>query len=324
MRWLSAFVIGLCTTWSGFAVAQNPEPAATPSASAAQAEALFNEGRKLVSAGKFAEACPKFEQSERLDPALGTLLNLADCFERVGRVGSAYRGFLDAAARAESEGYSDAVRGARERAEALAPQVPKLVVIVPTQSNLRVTQDGQTLEPASWGQPIPVDPGAHHIAASAPGKQPWETNVVMEKGATKTVQVPELGEGASSAAGVALEPSDAVSPGSFQWTGARIGAVAAGGVGVVGIGLGTFFGLKSMSKRDDAEKHCTGSTCTDDEGVELRSDARAAGNASTVAFAAGAVALAAGAVLWFTARDAEAPTAGLRVGPTSVALTGSF
>src|SRR5512145_2755140 len=61
------------------------------------ARSLFDEARALVAAGKVADACPKFEESQRLDPGPGTLFNLADCYERSGRTATAWLTFLDVA-----------------------------------------------------------------------------------------------------------------------------------------------------------------------------------------------------------------------------------
>lgn len=49
------------------------------------ADVLFDEGTALMNAGKYAEACPKLEQSLKLDPGIGGMLWLADCYERAGR-----------------------------------------------------------------------------------------------------------------------------------------------------------------------------------------------------------------------------------------------
>src|SRR5258706_1569998 len=61
------------------------------------ARALFDEGRRLAGEGKYSQACPKLEESQKLDPGLGTLFGLADCLEHVGRTASAWSRFRDAA-----------------------------------------------------------------------------------------------------------------------------------------------------------------------------------------------------------------------------------
>src|SRR5690349_13986528 len=70
----------------------------------AAAQALFDDAKELVKSGKAAEACPKFEESQRLDPGLGTQLNLADCYERIGRTASAWTIYVEVAPAARREG----------------------------------------------------------------------------------------------------------------------------------------------------------------------------------------------------------------------------
>ena len=63
------------------------------------ARALFDEGRNLSAAGKYNEACVKLEESQRLDPGTGTMFNLADCYEHVGRTATAWSLYLEVASR---------------------------------------------------------------------------------------------------------------------------------------------------------------------------------------------------------------------------------
>ena len=82
-------------------------PAAAQSGGAnnrAAAEALFNEGRSLVAGGHYSDACPKFEASQQLDPGLGTLLNLAECYEKLGKTASAWAEYREAIPLARASG----------------------------------------------------------------------------------------------------------------------------------------------------------------------------------------------------------------------------
>src|SRR5262249_41463605 len=56
-----------------------------------QASRLFEDARRLMSEGRFADACPLLAQSDLLDPAVGTKMNLAKCYESLGRTASAWR-----------------------------------------------------------------------------------------------------------------------------------------------------------------------------------------------------------------------------------------
>src|SRR5215212_4797523 len=107
-----------------------PSVRAEGAPNAAAARALFGEGRKLAAQGKYREACPKFEESLRLDPGMGTQFNLADCLEHTGRTATAWAQFLDVAAAARAAAQSERERVARERAAALEPKLSRLTIEV--------------------------------------------------------------------------------------------------------------------------------------------------------------------------------------------------
>jgi hypothetical protein len=320
---LSLVVAVQATLWAGAA------HAADASASdQAAAQGLFEDAKKLTADGKYEEACPKFEESLRLDPAPGTQFNLGDCFEHVGRTASAWALFLNVASIAKSAGMADREKIARDRAAVLEPKLLKLTIVVPSPpAGGEIKRDGVVVGRGQWGSGVAVDPGAHVVSASAPGKKPWEKKV--DVASSITVEVPVLADAAATPVPLAEHPEGSTpsdNPGSTQ----RTLAIVAAGVGVVGLGVGTVFGLKDSSKLSDAESHCVGNSC-DATGVALRDDAIAAGNVSTVFFAVGIVGLAGAAVLWFTA-PSKSTTAhsAFRASPTvgkggaGMTLGGSF
>src|SRR4051794_7964766 len=159
------------------------------------AEALFQEGRKLVEEKKYAEACPKFAESQRLDPGLGTLLNLASCHELEGKTATAWAEFRQALGLAARESRPAAEQLARTHIDAITPQLSKITITVAPASEapgLQVSLDGQVLGKPAWGVAAPLDPGAHTIAATAPGKKSWSSQVVFAPSEAKTVEVPAL------------------------------------------------------------------------------------------------------------------------------------
>jgi hypothetical protein len=160
----------------------------------AAARALFAEGRKLVQTGHAAEACPKFEESLRLDFGIGTQFNLADCWERTGRTASAWALFLDVAAAARAAGQGEREEVARDRAKALEPKLSRLVVRVERPApGLEVQRDGVVLGPATYGTPVPVDPGEHQLTAHADGYATFSRYVeIPARPETVTVTLPEL------------------------------------------------------------------------------------------------------------------------------------
>jgi hypothetical protein len=302
--------------------------------------ALFDEAQQLMADGNVAEACSRFAESHRLDPQLGTLLHLSDCLEQNGQTASAWASFREAAELAHKRSDPRQVL-AEERAAALQPKLSKLRIEVAAGQDPKAThveRDGIVVASALWGTPLPMDPGPHTITASAPGRQRWTGTVVVPgNGSTVVIQVPmlesEIPRSPESSSASAVEPAeptdvaeDRPEP-SDDGLARRWPALVAGGVGVVGIAVGTVFGLKSQSKRNESDTFCTGNVCTDPRGVELRDEAIAAGNVSTVGFIIGGVGLAAGAVLWFALPGPSAPeSAALRlgVGASSVRVEGVF
>jgi len=287
-------------------------PAAAQDASnKAAAEALFRDGRTLYDQGKYPAACAKFAESQKLDPAPGTLLNLGGCYEKNGQTASAWATFKEAMAAAHVKGRTDWEDLARTRAAALEPTLSRLTIAVASKADgLAVTRDGNAVGSAEWGTAIPVDPGSHVVDAQAPSRKPFHQSIdVPSGGASLTVTVNEM-DPADEGGGGTPGPETPSSSGSTQRT---IGFVV-GGLGVIGIGIGTVFGLSAMSKENDATKnHCDASDHCDQTGVQLGKDAQSAATASTIAFAVGGVAIAGGVLLYFTApKGSSAPTVGLR------------
>src|SRR5262249_32467324 len=141
-----------------------------PPADAAAAEALFREGRRLLEEKKYGEACPKLQESDRLDPATGTLLALALCYEGDGKTASAWAAYVDAAGRARREDQKDRERAALDRAKSLEPKLSRVtLVIAPTVAalpDLAVTRDGTPVGRGALGTAVPVDPGPHTVVAT--------------------------------------------------------------------------------------------------------------------------------------------------------------
>ncbi|HEX8795529.1 MAG TPA: tetratricopeptide repeat protein [Polyangiaceae bacterium] len=325
-------------------VALAPGRASAQEQTEAAATALFDRGRSLMQQGKYAEACPKLAESERLAPSGGTLLNLGECYEHTGQTASAWAAWKDAAARANAAGKADVEKRALARAAALEPNLAKLAISVDSASDvpgLEVKRDGVKVGHAEFGLAIPVDPGTHVIDATAPSKQPFsgKVDVAPKQGnATLTVTLIDAPQTQAAPTPVAA-PSPASAPASAPaaaeeppstWSGQKTVALVVGGVGVVGIGVGSIFGLMAKSKNDQALQNCRTSTLCSQTGLDLTNDAKSAATVSTIAFIAGGVALAGGIVLWLTAPSSSRPTTGVRFVPlvgTSLgggALTGSW
>ena len=157
------------------------------------AERVFNEGRALMVAGRFAEACPKLEESQRLEPKGGTQLNVAACHERLGKIATAWVEFHDAVIAARTEGHPERERLAQQRVDALQPRLPWLTVTVAPGAgagDLTIQIDGATLLPIAHGKDMPVDPGEHRISATVAGEVVWETTLLFKEATRQSILVP--------------------------------------------------------------------------------------------------------------------------------------
>ena len=288
------------------------------------AQAQFEEGRRLVGEGKYAEACAKFADSERLDPSPSTVLNLANCWEKAGRMATAWATYKQAQSEAVAAKRPDYAATAERHAEALAPSLARLTILVPVPTEgLQLKRDGVSVDAAEWGTAIPIDAGAHVVEGSAPGYEKWSSTVdVPRDGVRVTVAIPTLEPLPPPAVAVAptgapsVTPVEATAPvpkearaaGQPQRT---VGAVV-GGAGLVGLGASGVLALVANSKNQSSMNGCSGSVCWTQSAYQARGDARSAGDAATVVFLVGAAALATGVTLWLTApRDVAGPPAAL-------------
>jgi serine/threonine-protein kinase len=314
-------------------------PAFAQSGNTAAAEALFQEGRTLFQAGKFAEACPKLAESNRLDPATGTLLTLALCHEGEGKLASAWAEFTDVEGRSQREGRDDRVKIAREHATALRPRLSTVTVEFAADAaqtpGLEVRVNGVSLGIGSFGVAVPMDGGEHRAEATAPGKAPWHgTFTLKPESDTVRVTVPVLTDAAVDAPPAAVTPAPTDAPATVSTdsgSGMRTAALITAGAGVVALGVGTYLAFDAKSDYDAAKKDCDGTVC-DGGPFQASEDARSQGTVATVVFVVGGAALATGAVLWFLAPSGseEAPSAaGIRVNrvgvvPGSMIVGGEF
>jgi hypothetical protein len=282
---------------------------AAPSAPSAQeramAEALFQQAKKLGAAGDLEKACKKFEESFEHDPTLGTKLHSAACYEELGRTASAWAAFSEAAAMALTAGDSERETLAKERVAKLEKQLPRLILEVPDSvEGMQVEVDGQNL--SSFGTALPIDPGSHRIKVFAPGYESWETTITVAKGAgTDTLSVPALVSTKDSGGARDGASKGASADGSVEFGGSstqRTVGFVVGGVGLVALAAGGYFGLQAQSKTEDADAHCSGKFCTP-RGLEGHDDAQQAALFSTIGFGVGIAGIATGTLLILTAKS---------------------
>jgi hypothetical protein len=298
------------------------------------AETAFRAGRKLLEAGDIHAACKKFEESQSLDPSAGTQLNLAGCYEKEGKSALAYATYRAAYDAAQARSRADWMKTAKTHADALEAKLPKLVVRVPDGSRvpgLVVKRDGDTIDPASFGAAVPVDPGAHVVEASAPGYKAHRVEVSVKE-LTTTAVIPALEKDEPAPAleapapvapqpetppaPVASPPPEDTTTGSTQ----RTLGIVTGGVGVAALAFGGVAALVGKSSLDDAKSHCASypDRCSS-SARDSNDKALSWFGIGTAAGIAGVVLVGAGAALYLTAPRVRVGIAG-----TALVTEGTF
>lgn len=305
------------------------------------AEQLFADGLKAMEKKDYAAACAAFQGSQEADPSPGTLINLATCHEKQGKVATAWGEFLTAAGMAEQRGQTQRVQLARDAAAKLEPQLHRLVIDVREPSDgLQVTRDGVAVPRATFGRPIPVDPGEHTIEATAPGKISWKGTATTAAGpGVDTIAVPPLEDAPREPAkpvGGTLQPTapPAEAPSNSGSTQRTIGIIL-GATGIAALGTGGAFQLVALGEdstsdrqRDSIVANCVQGNPPDSKPVDgtdcgklkasqiSHADAAKQNQLTAIVLGAGGVAMiGVGLVLYFTAPTAKASTSAFRVLP---------
>jgi hypothetical protein len=270
----------------------------------AGAEALFREGRRLATLGEYSSACPKFAESERLDEAAGTLFNLADCEEHVGKTASAWEHFARSVERlAPGDPRRDY---AREHVGLLETRLARLTVTTApgTPPSAAVSRDGVLLGAASIGAPLPVDPGEHVIVVSAPAFDGRRSVIEVRPGEHRNIEV-------SIGAGEKVPIVQPAAGTADQARAQRTTGLVVGGAGVAGLVVGGVLGLHALTLKSESESLCPGGTCRDPSGITSHQNAQAFAVGSDVALGTGLLALAIGGYLVLSAAHTRAaPTFG--------------
>lgn len=332
---IAAALVVAGVVWSASAGAQGAK------SDPATAEVLFRDGKELMAKGDYEAACPKLAESQRLDPGTGTLMALAYCHERQGRIASAWAEYTSVLGAAQQAGQAERVRVATQHIAALEPRLPKMRVAVAasgaSRRGLEVRRDGVVLGEAAWGTTVPVDPGEHEVTAQAAGFKTWSARVDVRSGAPVDVVVPELEAEApapataSASAGItaiggSVERKDA--PAALGEHGGRTAGFVIAGVGLVALGIGSYFGVRTFEKRDEANGLCPEhQPCTDPNAVTANDAAHTSALVSTIAVGAGLVALGGGIYLVLTSKPgtkaANATGVAPLVGREAVGMTWS-
>ncbi len=264
------------------------------------AETLFLSAREAMERGDLATACPQFVESQRLDPAVGTLLNLGECEARSGKLASALRRFQSAGVQLEASDLR--MPFVEQRIADLSRRAPRVLV---TLVGLRVPGysvrcDDTELASAALDTELPFDPGPHTYVVHAPGRVESRVEVTLKEGERRTIALP-MGAPTASPSPQRDTPSRAPHLGNTQ----RVAGLIAGGAGIAALGVGAVLGVVAKRTYDDALANCPRglSGCTE-TGVAGVKSAHAQAAGSTAAFVAAAVLLVGGGTIYFTAPKA--------------------
>jgi hypothetical protein len=265
------------------------------------AEALFRAGRAAADRGDYVSACAKFGESHRLDPAVGTLLNLGLCNEQLGKIATAWQLYREVAQRLPPGDERIAIASAH--ASALEAKLPYLTLeLSGAPAGTTVLRDGVELGSASLGLPLPIDPGPHVVVVRSPGRAERRYDVSLEVAQRRQL---------------AIEAGDAL-PGADQGAGTQPHADGDGSrrtIGIVLVGVGgasivasLALGAVALSAKHTMDHECVDKRCSP-AGLDAADRGETAALASTITFTAGVVSALVGGYLWLGAGSA-APRSG--------------
>lgn len=284
-----------------------------PQRDAALAEALFRDGRKLMNERRFAEACPKLEESQRIDPGGGTLLNLGICHAKAGKTATAWAELKEALGAARRDGRDDREQIAKKQLAALEPRLSQLTIIVPLEARvagLEIRLDGASLSPAAWSSAFPVDPGAHKVEATAPERESFTAKLAIKpEHDASQVTIPKLSEARRKEAAPAAPLPEASPAGNRGSSSAQeTAAFILGGLGLGALGVGAGFGVNAIVKEGAARDNgCKDTKCTTQKGFDLSNAANQSAHISTGTIAGGGASVAVGVILFVLSRSRAKP-----------------
>lgn len=250
---------------------------------------LYREARELVNAGRWDEACPKFEQAMARQPTASILINVGDCHVHHGKLAKAMEAYdiaRELNRETKDEGRRVALTSEIElRAKKLAPRIPMLRIIVENPvTDMVIRCDGDDLEAEKIGVDIPVDPGAHVVTGEATGYEAAPRTVTLKEGARERVTLQLVRRSFASQHRASI--------------GLAVGAVALAGAGaaLAGWTAGAQGSLTETCKTG-APSECRG----------LRSDIETGSLSTNIAFAAAGAVAGAAVLVFVVAERPKAP-----------------
>jgi hypothetical protein len=288
------------------------------------AEALFLEGRKLMAEGQIEEACKRFEESRRIEAAIGTTMNLARCYLKLGRTASAWLLYREAAANARALGQLDREEHARSELLAIEPDLAKLVIraepALLSDRRVQVLLDGSVVPSSVVGSEVPVDPGSHQIVVHTTRAELWSGKAEVGARQTQEVVIPHLEVPPDPPPPGPPLPAPTVEKARSQparpiesdgLTTRRKVALVFGGAAALSAGYAIFETFRAASANDasDPDTCKEGTTCSQ-TAIDNRERAFERAGRATIAAGISGACLASAGVLWVLGAPPEQPVSG--------------
>lgn len=294
--WVSVSLWGMLTVASSARAEHHVDAAA--------AQTLFERGRSAAQRGEWSQACAAFEESQRLDPGAGTLLNWAMCEVQQNKLASAWQ-HLNEAAQLLPPG-DDRTAFVRAQRQKLAARLPYLTLRLSADMppHARVSRNGVELHAPSVGVPLPVDPGSVELVVTCPGHQTRRSRILLHESERLELTL-EPGPAPLDSTASVTPPAHA--PAADEPADGRVqrhlglGLVAAGSLGV---GLALASGVVVAERKRTAEQHCPNNVC-DASGFHAAQSGEQWLVVNTLSWSLGAAAVASGALLLFSAPDGQ-------------------
>jgi len=290
-------------------------------AQTSEADRIFDQGRKAADRGDYPEACRLFTSSFRLDPAIGTLLNLGDCSHHQGLLQEAFD-YYDAA-RSRMKETDDRLPLLRERIRRLEQDGGRLALRLggTAPSSTVVTLDGVVFDPKRAGM-VRVSKGPHVILVTAVGYRGSKYTLEVGAGETKNLDIGPGEELEVVLPGAPPGEAETASPGRAL----RITGATALVVGVAGLWTGSIAGVVALERKAVQSRNCNAQNVCNAEGVDAGQSGSRWTTVSIVTLASGAGVTVLGAVFLIlgVTKGASKGAAEVHVGLGSVSLSGSF
>ena len=299
--------------------------------SLAQAREQFRRGIALEAAGDWEGALRVFKAVAQVKSTPQVRFHIAQAEEKTGDIVAALGSYRLAAYEASEAKIKDVKAASEAAIKTLEPKIPKLSIARGAGAGVaKISLDGRELGNATVGAPISVNPGPHHLEASAPGRETITADFNLGNGETKelTLVLPEAKAGAPVVAvtPTSNEPTSDTPEPPPKTSKVKIAGFVFGAAGIVSLGVSGGFFLVRQSSISKLTKDCgadmMGCPASD---LSTKNSGQTAATISEATFIGGAAALGIGVILVIAApKKKAAPVAGLSFGPGNVSVAGSF